>query len=269
MKMKHKSFAIHDFKMVDEESRTVEGWASTFGGVDSYGDTIAPGAFADSIKARKPKMLWQHDSRQVIGVWESATETTQGLYVKGRILDTTLGDDAYKLAKAGAIDSMSIGYGVKDSTYDQKTGIRTLKKIDLWEVSLVTFPANSDATITHVKAALEEIDAAADLLDQACGMCDAYAGGDMEPTAEAFATVSQIVRQAQSLLEEPDSGDEDEGKSRDFTPKNIERILREAGMSRSDARGVLAKGFNAIATPREAGQQEHDRFVKFINSLKS
>ena len=77
MKIKHKNFAIHDFKM-DDESRTVEGWASTFGGIDSYGDTIAPGAFADSIKARSPKMLWQHDSRQVIGVWESARRNQGG-----------------------------------------------------------------------------------------------------------------------------------------------------------------------------------------------
>ena len=263
MKIKHKNFAIHDFKM-DDESRTVEGWASTFGGIDSYGDTILPGAFADSIKRYKPKMLWQHDSRQVIGVWDSATETAQGLYVKGRILDTQLGDDAYKLAKAGAIDSMSIGYGVKDSTYDQKTGIRSLKKIDLWEVSLVTFPANSDATITMVKAAMEEIDAATDLLDQAAGMCDAYAS--MEPTPEAMATVGQLIRQAQSLLEDPED-DEVEGKSTP-SPRTLERILREAGISRSDARGVLAKGYNAIATPREAGGQEHEALINLFNQFK-
>jgi HK97 family phage prohead protease len=264
MKMKHKSFAIHDFKM-DDEARTVEGWASTFGGIDSYGDTIVPGAFAESIKIRKPKMLWQHDSRQVIGVWDSATETEHGLYIKGHILDTTLGNDAYKLAKAGAIDSMSIGYAVKESTYDQKTGIRSLKKIDLWEVSLVTFPANEDAAITMVKAAMEDIDEATNLLDQVTGMCDAYASGDMSPTAEAMATVAQMVRQAQGLLEDPE---EDAGEGKSLSPKRIERILREAGMSRGDARGVIAKGYNAIATPREAGPQVDERFLNFINSLK-
>ena len=267
MNLKHKQFAIHDFKM-DADSRSVEGWASTFGNKDHGDDIIVPGAFADSIKARKPKMLWQHDSKHVIGVWDSATETDQGLYVKGRIIDTALGEDAYKLAMAGAIDSMSIGYAVKDSAYDQKTGVRTLKKLDLWEVSLVTFPMNDRAQITMVKAAMEDIDAASELLDQACGMCDAYAGGDMEPTGEAMATIAQLVRQAQSLLEEPEGDEGDEGKSK-FTPKNIERILREAGMSRGDARGVLAKGYTAIAAPREAGGQEHERFVNFINSLKS
>ncbi len=268
MKMKHKQFVIHDLKM-DDESRTVEGWASTFGNKDHGDDIIAAGAFSESIKARKPKMLWQHDSSQIIGVWDSASETDQGLYVKGRILDTSLGNDAYTLAKAGAIDSMSIGYAVKDSSYDQKTGVRTLKKLDLWEVSLVTFPMNDKATITMVKAAMEDIDEASDLLDQVTGMCDAYAAGEMQPTAAAMATVAQLVRQAQSLLEDPDGDEEGEGKAREFTPKSIERILREAGMSRGNARGVIAKGFTAIAAPREAGGQEHDAFVKFINTLKS
>ena len=263
MKLQHKSFPL-TIELKDDEARTIEGWASTFGNKDSYDDIIVPGAFAETIKSRMPKMLWQHDSQQVIGVWESATETAQGLYVKGHILDTTLGADAYKLAKAGAIDSMSIGYSVKEATYDQPTGVRTLKKIDLWEVSLVTFPANEKAQITMVKAAMEEIDAASDLLDQACGVCDAYAGGDMEPTIEAMATVAQLVRQAQGLLEEPDEGDE--GKSK-FTPKTVERILREAGMSRSDARGVLAKGYMAIATPREAGEQELTKLCNLFNQI--
>ena len=265
MKLQHKQFAIHDLKM-DDESRTVEGWASTFGNKDSGDDIIVAGAFADSIRVRKPKMLWQHDSHQVIGVWESAVETDQGLYVKGTILDTTLGNDAYKLAKAGAIDSMSIGYAVKDSSYDQKTGVRTLKKLDLWEVSLVTFPMNDRATITRVKAAMDDIDAATDLLDQATGICDAYAGGDMEPTPETMATVAQLVRQAQGLLEEPE-GDDGEGKSKP-TPKILERILREAGMSRSDARGVLAKGYTAIATPREAGGHELTTLFHHLNTLE-
>ena len=234
MNLKHKHFAIHDFKM-DDDARTVEGWASTFNNTDRGGDAIAPGAFADSIKLRKPKMLWQHDSQQVIGVWDSATETEQGLYVKGRVLDTALGNDAYKLAKAGAIDSMSIGYAVKDATYDRATGVRTLKKVDLWEVSLVTFPMNERAQITTVKAALEDIDEAGDVLDQALGVCDAYAAGDMEATAEAFATVAQMLRQAQALLEDPDEGDE--GKS--FTPESIGRILRDAGIPRDQIKTLL------------------------------
>ena len=262
MNLKHKHFAIHDFKTGDD-ARTVEGWASTFGNKDQGDDVIAPGAFADSIQARKPKMLWQHDSRQVIGVWDSATETEQGLYVKGRILDTALGDDAYKLAKAGAIDSMSIGYAVKDAAYDRTTGVRTLKKVDLWEVSLVTFPMNERAQITTVKAALEDIDEAGDVLDQALGMCDAYAAGDMDDTAEAFATVAQMIRQAQGLLEDPDEGD---GEGKSLSPRHIERLLREAGMSRGDARGVIAKGFRAIAPRREAADPSLDTLFTLLSN---
>jgi len=136
----------------DAESRTVEGWASTFGNKDSDDDIIEPGAFADSIKVRVPKMLWQHDSRQVIGIWDEAKETPQGLYVKGHILDTSLGNDAYTLAKAGAIDSMSIGFGIQKYAIDRNADTRIIQQVDLWEVSLVTFPANPMARITGVKS---------------------------------------------------------------------------------------------------------------------
>ena len=149
--MEIKTFAFTELK-ADDDARTVEGWASTFGNTDSYDDVVAPGAFADSIKTRKPRMLWQHKSDQVIGVWDELQETPQGLYVKGRVLDTALGQDAYKLAKAGAVDSMSIGYQAKKYTIDDKTGTRTLHSVDLWEVSLVTFPANEQAKITRVKS---------------------------------------------------------------------------------------------------------------------
>src|SRR5262249_32836940 len=108
--MEVKQFALE--LKADAETRTIEGWASTFGNKDSDDDIIVPGAFADSIKVRTPKMLWQHRSDQVIGIWDEAKETQQGLYVKGHILDTTLGSDAYTLAKAGAIDSMSIGFSI-------------------------------------------------------------------------------------------------------------------------------------------------------------
>jgi len=133
------------------DDRAIEGWASTFGNTDSDNDIILPGAFAASLKERMPKMCWQHDSRHIPGIWDEARESDQGLYVKGRILGTTLGNDAYTLLKAGAIDSMSIGYSPTEYEIDVKTGTRTISKIDLWEVSLVTFPANEQARITSVK----------------------------------------------------------------------------------------------------------------------
>lgn len=271
MKLLHKSFPLRIEVKEDAEPRTIEGWASTFGNRDSYNDIILPGAFAESIKGRKPKMLWQHDSDELIGVWDVATETAQGLYVKGRLADTPRGNEAYTLAKMGALDAMSIGYSTIEAEYDHQSGVRTLKKVDLWEVSLVTFPANDKACVTLVKAAMEDIDAAAEILEQVCGMCDAYGSGGMEPTAETLTTLGQMVRQAQALLEEPDMEDGGEGKARP-SPKAVERILREAGLSRGDARGVLAKGYTAIAAPREAGGQElkelADLFSQFSNQFK-
>jgi len=149
MEIKH--FSLHDVK-ADEAARTIEGWASTFGNVDSDNDIIAPGAFVDSIKTKMPKMLWQHRTDQVIGVWNEAAETAQGLYVKGTILDTTLGEDAYKLAKAGAIDSMSIGFSTQKYVVDRENNTRVIQAVKLWEVSLVTFPANEMARIMGVKS---------------------------------------------------------------------------------------------------------------------
>ena len=152
--MQHKSFLIEELKL-NEESRTIEGYGSVFNNVDSYGDIVLPGAFVKSITKRKPAMLWQHNSSQPIGVWDELEETSKGLRVKGRILDTTLGEDAYKLLKAGAVTGLSIGYSTKKYEIDQGKNVRKLMELDLYEISPVTFPANEKATITRVKSAHE------------------------------------------------------------------------------------------------------------------
>ena len=110
-----------------------------------------PGAFTKSLTKRNPAMLWQHKQDQPVGVWDEVRETPEGLYVKGRILNTALGNDAYELAKHGALKGMSIGYATKDSETDRKSGVRKLKELDLFEVSLVTFPMNDQALISRVK----------------------------------------------------------------------------------------------------------------------
>lgn len=154
--MEHKSFALFEFK-ADDETRTIEGFGSTFGNVDSYGDIVMPGAFVNSIKSRKPAMLWQHRSDMPIGVWDEMEETKKGLRMKGRIFDTQLGEDAYKLAKGGALTGLSIGFSTKKYSIDSKKNVRLLEEVDLYEVSLVTFPANEKATITQVKSRPETI----------------------------------------------------------------------------------------------------------------
>jgi HK97 family phage prohead protease len=157
MQTKHFDVSF-EVKAVNEDG-TVEGYGSVFGVKDSYSDVMQKGAFENSIKQHKanktmPALLWQHDPGQPIGVWTEMSEDDNGLKVKGRLaMDTEKGKEAYALLKMGAISGMSIGYLTNTYQYDEKTDIRTLTDVDLWEVSLVTFPANTKARVTHVKSA--------------------------------------------------------------------------------------------------------------------
>lgn len=142
------------------DSGEIEGYASTFGGEpDAYGDVIAPGAYADSLtdhasKGTMPKMLWQHDRREVIGRWTAASEDGKGLLVRGKLnMDVQRGREAYALLKDGALDGLSIGYRIKEYSVDTDTDVWTLEKLDLFEISIVTIGANENATIASVKAA--------------------------------------------------------------------------------------------------------------------
>lgn len=134
------------------------GYGSIFGNVDSYKEVVAPGAFTDSLaawksKGRLPAMLWQHRSGEPIGVYSDIREDDVGLQVRGKLaLKTARGAEAYELLKMGAISGLSIGYQTREDSLDKVTGIRTLKKVELWEVSLVTFPANDASRVTGVKA---------------------------------------------------------------------------------------------------------------------
>lgn len=134
-----------------------EGLASTFGDRDFLNDIIEHGAFTQSLHdIRRVKMLWQHDSSQPIGIWESIQESDRGLLVRGRlILDVRQGFEAWALLKAGAVDALSIGFRVPEPASDQEidpdNGVRRVKRLDLWEVSIVTFPANPNARIERIK----------------------------------------------------------------------------------------------------------------------
>lgn len=139
------------------EAGVFEGLASTFGDRDLVDDVIEPGAFRDGLEPpRRIKMLWQHDATQPIGVWEEIRETERGLLVRGRlILDVRQAFEAWALLRARAVDALSIGFRVPDPTQDQEidpqSGIRRIKRLDLWEVSIVTFPANPKARVERVK----------------------------------------------------------------------------------------------------------------------
>jgi HK97 family phage prohead protease len=145
-----------------DSSGFFEGYGSTFGGKpDSYGDVIAQGAFKESLEKGGRNgtgiaMLWQHDPTQPIGVWHEISENSKGLKVRGQLaIETQIGHDAHVLMKMKALQGLSIGYTASEWEDDSKTKIRTLKKIELWEISPVTFPANTRATITSVKTIKE------------------------------------------------------------------------------------------------------------------
>ena len=166
MTLETKRFAIEELKFEDD-TRTVSGFGSVFGNTDSYGDVVLPGAFAESLKARKPAMLWQHRTDMIPGVWTAAEERKRGLYLEGAFADTPLGHEAYTLAKMGAVTGLSIGFSTKKYSVDPKKNTRQLEEVDLYEVSLVTFPANEKATITNVKSRPETLRQFEDFLREA------------------------------------------------------------------------------------------------------
>lgn len=183
-----------------------EGYGSVFGVKDSYGDIVMPGAFAKSLtnwsqKGRLPAMLWQHKMSEPIGVYSEMREDDRGLYVKGRLLieGDPLAVRAHTHMKAGSLTGLSIGYILNEWEYSKDKDAWLLKEIDLWEVSPVTFPANDEARIEDVKAAI----------------------------------------------------------TRGETPsqKSIERILRDAGLSRNQAKAFMSGGYGALSQ-RDAGELE-------------
>lgn len=203
-------------KASNDSDGTFSGYGSVFDVVDWYGDVVVKGAFAKSLaawaeKGKLPKMLWQHLSREPIGVWTKMQEDDKGLFVEGRILLEAgeLERRAYAHLKAGSIDGLSIGYDLPEGgwEYDSKKGAFILKEIDLWEVSPVTFPANEDAQVETVKAAV--------------------AGG----------------------------------------PKEFERFLREAGLSRSQAKGLMARGYEGLRDLREAEGEGLEDVKQAIRNL--
>lgn len=197
-----------EVRNIDAEGN-IDGYGSVFGVTDSYGDIVAAGAFNASLASHRaagtmPAMLWQHDASEPIGVWKSMTEDEKGLLVQGSlVLETEKGRAAQALIKAGAINGLSIGFMAKQWAYDRATDIRTLTEIDLWEVSLVTFPANVAARVTGIKAALDDVE----------------------------------------------------------SPKDAERVLREAGFSRAEATAFVSHTMRLRAEQRDAAPDAHRAIV--------
>jgi HK97 family phage prohead protease len=184
------------------ETGLFEGYASVFHVTDNTNDRIEPGAFRKSLaewaaQGRLPPLLWQHDPKQPIGRWREMHEDSHGLYVRGELFtdDISRAKEAYKLLREAVVTGLSIGYRARQSYRDQKSGVRVLTDIELLEVSMVTFPANEQARVRHVKSVFD---------------------------------AGQIPSE-----------------------REVEAFLRDAGLSRKQAKGFISGGYKNIL-PREA-----------------
>lgn len=129
-----------------------EGYASLFGEPDGAGDLVAPGAFQASLRRRpaaRVRMLYQHFAHEPIGVWQSIREDRRGLLVRGRlVLEVERAREVRELIAQGALDGLSIGFRTVRAKRDAKSGLRTLLEIELWEISVVTFPLLAGSQVT-------------------------------------------------------------------------------------------------------------------------
>jgi HK97 family phage prohead protease len=171
MQIEWLDFGLVEVKLADDGAKTgtFSGYGAIFGNVDSHGDVIQRGAFADSLKewgarGKLPPMLLQHgggpfgggaDDMLPVGIWTSMEENSRGLKVDGRLdpIDTDQAKKIYAGLKNGGLDGLSIGFMTREAVMGTKPGEpdRTLTNIDLWEVSIVTFPSNPKSRVSNVK----------------------------------------------------------------------------------------------------------------------
>jgi HK97 family phage prohead protease len=147
-------FAPVDLKSVEADG-TFAGYASLFGEIDLGNDLVMPGAFRESLAARGSqgvKLLFQHDPNEPIGVWLDLHEDARGLFARGRLMpEVTRAREVLSLMRAGALEGLSIGFRTVQGRTDPASGVRRLDKIDLWEISVVTFPMLPEARVSTVK----------------------------------------------------------------------------------------------------------------------
>jgi HK97 family phage prohead protease len=202
-----------EIKAINDEDGTFEGYGSIFGNVDADGDVIDSGAFTKSLlnhrsKNTLPALLWMHDPYNPVGRYLEVREDARGLYVKGQlILESSQGRDAYALLKGGAINGLSIGYVPREWELDKAQKTRKLKEVDLWEVSLVTFPANSLARVMAVKnrIAVGEVPTLREMerfLSRECGFSRKETQLLLKSGYESYAAFAMEQRSQAPLLEE-------------------------------------------------------------------
>lgn len=148
---------------------TFEGYASLFGVADLGRDIVMPGAFADSLKGRGAsgiRMLWQHDPAEPVGRWLAISEDSRGLHVRGQLnLAVARAREIAAMMRDGSVDGLSIGFRVVEARPEK--GLRRLLKVDLWEISIVTFPMQPGARVGAVKRAAPDAHRLAEVIRRA------------------------------------------------------------------------------------------------------
>jgi Escherichia/Staphylococcus phage prohead protease len=140
-----------------ESDGTVEGYASLFGEVDAARDMMMPGAFRETLRLRglrRIPMLFQHDPAEPVGVWLELREDHRGLYARGRLIpEVARARELFALVASGAVDGLSIGFRTVKGRVDPRSRIRKIDQVELWEISIVTFPLLAGARVRAVKEA--------------------------------------------------------------------------------------------------------------------
>lgn len=222
MKLNFKGITLQDVELkFDEGGRRFKGYASTFNGDDSYGDTILPGAYAKTIAEHgMPKMFWGHDWDIPIGKWLSAVEDEKGLLVEGEFTPGNSQADAVMAAmRHGTVNGLSIGFRLAEGDYERKKdGGRIIKNVTkLYEISVVNFPADEDARISEVRS--EEVDELKTIRDFENFLRDS--GGFSKSVA------TSIVAKAKKLFADQRESDVDEKSATEILErlKKLEQSL--------------------------------------------
>lgn len=172
------------------------GYASLFGRRDSQGDIVLPGAFAQSLKRRPSsdvRLLFQHNPAEPVGTWLDMRETDRGLYVEGRLdINVQRGRELLSLLESGGLDGLSIGFRTVTARRDRANGSRLLVHVDLWEISLVTFPMLAGARVSQVKRRAR---------DAAEGLFKGRSATPPHPVEQAPASLASLFRDGARIFQ--------------------------------------------------------------------
>lgn len=251
MQYLHTPLELLDVKADSSGDMTFTAYASTFGNVDHGGDVVEKGAFKATLqnKNRDRPLLWQHDPRSPIGIEKTIKEDAKGLLGTWQILDTQQGLDAYKLLKAGAVRSMSIGYLPKTWEWQEEGEVRVIKEIDLLENSVVSIPMNDQARIQSVKEIREIV---AETIKELHGDPDratAFVAGRQAASQAVDLSLSEHARIATELhasLGERCVGLLEKLKSGDFDLTEAKRAELQAYLEMFSSQDVVRRDVEAV-----------------------